>query len=207
MRAAGLPVTYARSGELHTLGRGVQLAVYRIVQEALTNTLKHAGPGAGADVTIAASDGEVRVRVRDNGHGEPAAPSHGLLGMRERAANGAETVRAVEQTRPDVVLMDVRMPGMDGIEATRRITAAGSRTQVLIMTTFDLDEYVYAGLRAGASGFLLKDARPEELIAGIRAVAGGESVVAPSLTRKLMAAYLPDAAPAARTPRSPNGSR
>jgi signal transduction histidine kinase len=85
VRAAGLPVTYATSGELHTLGRGVQLAVYRIVQEALTNTLKHAGPGAGADVTIAASDGEVRVRVRDNGHGKPAAPSHGLLGMRERA--------------------------------------------------------------------------------------------------------------------------
>jgi DNA-binding NarL/FixJ family response regulator len=114
------------------------------------------------------------------------------------AANGAETVRSVEQTRPDVVLMDVRMPGMDGIEATRRITAAGSRTQVLILTTFDLDEYVYAGLRAGASGFLLKDARPEELIAGIRAVASGESVVAPSLTRKLMAAYLQDAAPAAQ---------
>ena len=114
------------------------------------------------------------------------------------AATGAEAVRSVEQMRPDVVLMDVRMPGMDGIEATRRITAAGSRTQVLILTTFDLDEYVYAGLRAGASGFLLKDARPEELIAGIRAVASGESVVAPSLTRKLMTAYLQHAAPDAK---------
>lgn len=114
------------------------------------------------------------------------------------ASTGAEAVRSVEQMRPDVVLMDVRMPGMDGIEATRRITAAGSRTQVLILTTFDLDEYVYAGLRAGASGFLLKDARPEELIAGIRAVASGESVVAPSLTRKLMTAYLQHAAPVAR---------
>ncbi|MFC7531690.1 response regulator [Actinoplanes sp. GCM10030250] len=113
------------------------------------------------------------------------------------ASTGAEAVRAVEQTRPDVVLMDVRMPGMDGIEATRRITAAGSRTHVLILTTFDLDEYVYAGLRAGASGFLLKDARPEELIAGILAVASGDSVVAPSLTRKLMDAYLQDAAPVA----------
>ncbi|MEU7751336.1 response regulator transcription factor [Micromonospora sp. NPDC049101] len=111
------------------------------------------------------------------------------------AANGAEAVRKVDQTRPDVVLMDVRMPGMDGIEATRRITAAGSRTHVLILTTFDLDEYVYAGLRAGASGFLLKDARPEELIAGIRAVASGDSVVAPSLTRKLMDAYLQEPAP------------
>ncbi|GAB2629360.1 DNA-binding response regulator [Paractinoplanes abujensis] len=108
------------------------------------------------------------------------------------AASGAEAVRMAGQTRPDVVLMDVRMPGMDGIEATRRITAVGSRTHVLILTTFDLDEYVYAGLRAGASGFLLKDARPEELIAGIRAVAGGDSVVAPSLTRKLMDAYLQD---------------
>ncbi|MET7950123.1 response regulator transcription factor [Micromonospora sp. NPDC005324] len=111
------------------------------------------------------------------------------------ASGGAEAVRMVEQTRPDVVLMDVRMPGMDGIEATRRITAAGSRTHVLMLTTFDLDEYVYAGLRAGASGFLLKDARPEELIAGIRAVASGDSVVAPSLTRKLMNAYLKDSAP------------
>ncbi|BCJ69553.1 response regulator [Polymorphospora rubra] len=115
------------------------------------------------------------------------------------AATGAEAVRMVEQARPDVVLMDVRMPGMDGIEATRRITAAGSRSHVLILTTFDLDEYVYAGLRAGASGFLLKDARPEELLAGIRAVASGDSVVAPSLTRKLMDAYLQDAAPTAGT--------
>ena len=113
------------------------------------------------------------------------------------ASGGAEAVRMVERTHPDVVLMDVRMPGMDGIEATRRVTAAGPRTHVLILTTFDLDEYVYAGLRAGASGFLLKDARPEELIAGIRAVAGGDSVVAPSLTRKLMDAYLQDAEPAA----------
>ncbi|MBQ0988565.1 response regulator transcription factor [Micromonospora sp. H61] len=119
----------------------------------------------------------------------------GMIVVGEASA-GAEAVRMVEQTRPDVVLMDVRMPGMDGIEATRRITATGSRTRVLILTTFDLDEYVYAGLRAGASGFLLKDARPEELIAGIRAVASGDSVVAPSLTRKLMDAYLqrPEAA-------------
>ena len=118
------------------------------------------------------------------------------------AGDGQEAVALVAELKPDVVLMDVRMPTMDGIEATRRITAAGSRTRVLILTTFDLDEYVYAGLRAGASGFLLKDARPEELIAGIRAVASGESVVAPSLTRKLMTAYLQDSAPvAAKDPR------
>ncbi|MEU4236367.1 response regulator transcription factor [Actinoplanes sp. NPDC026619] len=115
------------------------------------------------------------------------------------AANGVEAVRMAGQARPDVVLMDVRMPGMDGIEATRRITTAGDRTRVLILTTFDLDEYVYAGLRAGAGGFLLKDARPEELIAGIRAVASGDAVVAPSLTRKLMEAYVNRPGPAPAT--------
>ncbi|SDL11432.1 response regulator [Streptomyces indicus] len=105
------------------------------------------------------------------------------------AANGAEAVRLVSELRPDVALMDIRMPGLDGIEATRRIVAAGDRTRVLILTTFDLDEYAYAGLRAGASGFLVKDAQPEELLAGIRAVASGDAVVAPSLTRRLLDAY------------------
>ncbi|MGW0770222.1 response regulator [Streptomyces sp. NPDC002676] len=102
------------------------------------------------------------------------------------AAHGAEAVRKAAELRPDVVLMDVRMPGMDGIEATRRIVAAGDRSRVLVLTTFDLDEYVHAALRAGASGFLLKDARPEELLAGIRAVAVGDAVIAPALTRRLL---------------------
>ncbi|MFB6555749.1 response regulator [Streptomyces sp. NPDC056405] len=106
------------------------------------------------------------------------------------AANGAEAARMTAELRPDVVLMDVRMPGLDGIEATRRIVAAGSRTRVLILTTFDLDEYAYSGLRAGASGFLVKDAQPEELLSGIRAVATGDAVVAPSLTRRLLDAYV-----------------
>ncbi|MFE0107186.1 response regulator [Streptomyces sp. NPDC059009] len=112
------------------------------------------------------------------------------------AGNGAEAVRLTSELRPDVALMDIRMPGLDGIEATRRIVAAGDRTRVLILTTFDLDEYAYAGLRAGASGFLVKDAQPEELLSGIRAVATGDAVVAPSLTRRLLDAYvdqLPDA--------------
>ena len=118
------------------------------------------------------------------------------------AANGSEAVRMTAELNPDVVLMDVRMPGLDGIEATRRITAAGDRTRVLILTTFDLDEYAYAGLRAGASGFLVKDAQPEELLAGIRAVATGDAVVAPSVTRRLLDAYvhhLPSGTPE-RTP-------
>ncbi|WP_405615849.1 response regulator [Streptomyces sp. NBC_01508] len=105
------------------------------------------------------------------------------------ASGGAEAVRLIARLHPDVVLMDVRMPGLDGIEATRRIVAAGSRTRVLILTTFDLDEYAYAALRAGASGFLVKDALPEELLSGIRAVASGDAVVAPSLTRRLLDAY------------------
>ena len=106
------------------------------------------------------------------------------------AGNGAEAVRLTDELRPDVALMDIRMPGVDGIEATRRIVAAGDRTRVLILTTFDLDEYAYAGLRAGASGFLVKDAQPEDLLSGIRAVASGDAVVAPSLTRRLLNAYV-----------------
>ncbi|MGW7544718.1 response regulator [Streptomyces sp. NPDC054770] len=105
------------------------------------------------------------------------------------ADNGAQAVRMAADLRPDVVLMDVRMPGIDGIEATRRIVAAGARTRVIILTTFDLDEYAYAGLRAGASGFLLKDVRPAELLAGIQAVATGDAVVSPRLTRRLLDAH------------------
>ncbi|WP_175408192.1 response regulator transcription factor [Streptomyces sp. TRM64462] len=128
------------------------------------------------------------------------------LSIAGEAGNGSEAVRLAAELRPDVALMDIRMPGMDGIEATRRIAAAGDRTRVLILTTFDLDEYAYAGLRAGASGFLLKDAEPDEVLSGIRAVAGGDAVVAPRLTRRLLDAYVqhlpphPDA-PAPMDPR------
>ncbi|MFJ3973295.1 response regulator [Streptomyces parvus] len=121
------------------------------------------------------------------------------------AANGTEAVHLVARHHPDVVLMDIRMPGLDGIEATRRIIASGARTRILIVTTFDLDEYAYEGLRAGASGFLVKDALPEELLAGIRAVAAGDAVVAPTLTRRLLNAYvhhLP-VVPGARTTSDP----
>jgi len=119
------------------------------------------------------------------------------------AKNGADAVRRTMELHPDVVLMDVRMPGMDGIEATRRIVESGGRSRILMLTTFDLDEYVHAALRAGASGFLLKDAYPEELLAGIRAVAAGDAVIAPSLTRRLLDAFAHHlaGAPAAADPR------
>jgi DNA-binding NarL/FixJ family response regulator len=108
------------------------------------------------------------------------------------AANGAEAVQAAAEHHPDVILMDVRMPEMDGLEATRRILASkpGGGCRIIILTTFDLDEYVYAALRAGASGFLLKDAPPDELLAAIRVVAGGEALLAPSVTRRLIEQFV-----------------
>ncbi len=111
------------------------------------------------------------------------------------AGDGADAVGMAGGLEPDVVLMDVRMPVMDGIEATRRIVDAGIDSRVLILTTFDLDEYAYAALRAGASGFLLKDVPPTDLLSGIRAVATGDAVVAPSVTRRLLDVFahqLPD---------------
>jgi len=111
------------------------------------------------------------------------------------AVDGADAVRQARALCPDVVLMDVRMPVMDGIQATEEIVAAGHGTRVLILTTFDLDEYAFAGLRAGASGFVLKDVPPAELMGAIRAVAAGDAVVAPRVTRALLdqlSAHLPD---------------
>jgi DNA-binding NarL/FixJ family response regulator len=107
------------------------------------------------------------------------------------AADGATGVSMAAALRPDVVLMDVRMPGMDGIAATAAITAAGTASRVLILTTFDLDQYVFAGLKAGASGFLLKDAPPAELLSAVRTVAAGDAVLAPSATRRLIDQFAP----------------
>jgi len=121
--------------------------------------------------------------------------SHDDVTVVGEAGDGVQALRLVAELAPDVVLMDVRMPLMDGIEATRRMVAAHPGSRVLLLTTFDLDEYAYAGLRAGASGFMLKDVPPDQLVTAIRVVAAGDAVVAPAVTRRLLDAFadrLPD---------------
>jgi DNA-binding NarL/FixJ family response regulator len=123
------------------------------------------------------------------------------------AGTGAEAVALASRERPDLVLMDVRMPQMDGIEATRHICgpAGPGRTRVLILTTFDLDEYVYAALQAGASGFLLKNTPPDDLLRAIRVIAGGEALLAPSVTRRLIAEFASRPRPAQPPARTLDG--
>ncbi len=116
------------------------------------------------------------------------------------AANGQQAAELAEKLMPDVVVMDVRMPVLDGIEATRRITRDRSGSRVLILTTFDLDEYVFEALRAGASGFALKSRPPEELLSGIRTVAAGEALLAPNVTRRLIAHFTGRTSATAKTP-------
>lgn len=118
------------------------------------------------------------------------------------AGNGAEAVEQAQVSCPDVVLMDVRMPVMDGIEATRRIAVDQHAPRVLVLTTFDLDEYVYSALRAGASGFLLKDTPPAQLLDAIRVIASGESLLAPTVTRRLIAEFIRQPASARRPART-----
>jgi DNA-binding NarL/FixJ family response regulator len=113
------------------------------------------------------------------------------------AADGLEAIELARHARPDVILMDVRMPNLDGVEATRRLAASGSPARVLILTTFDLDEYVYEAIRAGASGFLLKDVQPAQLVDAIRVVAAGEALLAPTVTRRLLD-HFADALPSTR---------
>jgi DNA-binding NarL/FixJ family response regulator len=113
------------------------------------------------------------------------------------ASNGLEAVEKAARFRPAVVLMDIRMPELDGLEASRRILAADGSTRVLILTTFDLDEYVYEALRAGASGFVLKDDPPDQLLAAVRTVAGGDALLSPAITKRVIARFvrIPQATP------------
>ncbi|MEU7471538.1 response regulator transcription factor [Streptomyces sp. NPDC044984] len=120
------------------------------------------------------------------------------------AADGIQAVRLARELRPDVVLMDVRMPGSDGIEATQQVIRISPQSRVLILTTFDLDEYAFAGLDAGASGFLLKNTRPEELLTAVRSVAAGDAVISPRITRRLLEKlrpHIPDGRSAGRDER------
>ena len=263
-------------GEKQELPAGLDLAAYRVVQEALTNVIKHGG-GAATEVCVRYAGDAVEISVADRGGGALRAGLEsgggGLVGMRERvrvyggelhagpparrrlrgarpaapagrgrggarrrdpgmsarrvliaddqalvragfkmildaeddldvvgeAADGLEAVALARRLKPDVVLMDIRMPELDGIEATRRVVAlAGDPpVRVLMLTTFDLNEYVYEALRAGASGFLLKDVPPEQLAAGIRVVAAGDALLAPSITKRLIQEFAaaPPAAP------------
>jgi DNA-binding NarL/FixJ family response regulator len=114
--------------------------------------------------------------------------------------DGAETVDAAVELAPDVVLMDIRMPGMDGIEATRRLVARGARCRVLVLTTFDVDDYVYEAMKAGASGFLLKTAPPRQLADAVRTIAAGDALLAPSVTRRLVEQFVRRPPPGAAVP-------
>ena len=117
------------------------------------------------------------------------------------ASTGEEAIAEIQRLRPDIVLMDVRMPEMDGIEATRRLLSNGAtETKVVMLTTFDMDEYVYEALRAGASGFLLKDVPPEQLVEGIRSVGSGEALLAPSITRRVIEEFVRRPPESVRTP-------
>jgi DNA-binding NarL/FixJ family response regulator len=138
-------------------------------------------------LNVVVADDQALVRVGFRGIID-ATPGFTVVG---EAGNGREAIEVARRARPDVILMDVRMPLMDGIEATRQITAAPETCHIrtLILTTFDLDEYVYAALRAGASGFLLKDTLPADLLSAIRVVAAGDALLAPSVTRRLIGEF------------------
>ena len=146
----------------------------------------------------------VRVVIADD-QGMVRAGFSSLLGAEPdltivgEAADGRQAVEAVTRLRPDVVLMDIRMPVLDGLAATRELVAAQTPTRVLVLTTFDLDEYVFDALRAGASGFLLKDAPAAELAAGIRTVAAGNALLAPGVTRRIIDAFVRRTPPDRRT--------
>ena len=156
-------------------------------------------------IRVIVADDQALVRI--GFHGIVAAtPGFSVVG---EAATGAEAVKLARSTRPDVVLMDIRMPDMDGIEATRLISGAAETrgVRVLILTTFDLDEYVYAALSAGASGFLLKDVTPEHLVAAVQLVRTGDALLAPSVTRRLVERFArPPAAAPAESPASPRAA-
>ncbi|WP_434995334.1 response regulator [Arthrobacter sp. Ld5] len=156
-------------------------------------TAQHSTPARPIRVLLADDQPLLRMGFRLILEGEPDLEIVG------EASTGAEAVRLTAECAPDVVLMDVRMPQGDGIEATRQITSSGSCARIIILTTFDLDEYAFAGLQAGASAFLLKDVAPEGLVHAVRVVASGDAVVAPRVTQRLLETYVRSLPPVQRT--------
>jgi DNA-binding NarL/FixJ family response regulator len=210
---AGVQAEVEWLGSREPLPADIDLSAFRIIQEAVTNVVRHAGTDRCL-VWIDQQDGYLSIEVTDSGRGgSTTGTGYGITGMRERAAllvraglrrliertpdidvageagTGAEAVRLARDTGADVVIMDIRMPGMDGIEATQLITAAGTHARVLVLTTFDGDDYVYGALRAGASGFLVKDMALEDILTAIRVVAAGDAMIAPGVTRRLIGQF------------------
>ncbi|WP_159617475.1 response regulator [Arthrobacter zhaoguopingii] len=155
-------------------------------------------PGEPIRVLLADDQPLLRMGFRLILEGEPDLEVVG------EAGTGEEAVRLAGRLVPDVILMDVRMPLGDGIEATRRITASGAASRIIILTTFDLDEYAFAGLQAGASAFLLKDVAPSDLVSAVRVVASGDAVVAPRVTQRLLETYVRSLQPAQAAPAVPD---
>ncbi len=273
VRRSGLDVELSRSGAAGDANAAVSLTAYRVVQESLTNVIKHSA-AQKAQVSVAATAESIDIEVTDPGPARPstgASSGHGLIGLDERvrlvggtlssgrhgdgfrvhavtahgseemirvavvddqelvrsgfvlllrsadgievvgeASDGLEAIALCRRTAPDVVLMDVRMPHLDGLSATRTILAdpACANTRVVVLTTFDEDELVLEALRSGASGFLLKDTRPDQLLEAINVVAAGEALLHPRVTRRLIERFaeLP-AAPAYAGRRRPHRPR
>ncbi len=155
--------------------------------------MTEAVPAGARAIRVVVADDEALVR----GGFRMIIEGQADMEMAGDAADGEEAVAVVRRTRPDVALLDIRMPRLDGLEAARRIIESGTPTRVVMLTTFDVDEYVFRALRAGVSGFLLKDVTPEQLLASIRLVAAGEGLLAPAITRRMIERF---AREAARTP-------
>ena len=265
---AGVKVEVDWRGSREPLPADIDLSAFRIIQEAVTNVVRHAGTSQ-CQVSISQQDGQLSIEVTDSGRGGSAsrdrlrdhrhararraarrrllgrtAPRRRLPRRRPAAAaragpmtirviladdqplvraglrmlieqtpdidvageagTGAEAVQLARDTGPDVVVMDIRMPGMDGIEATQLITAGDTRARVLVLTTFDDDDYVYGALRAGASGFLVKDMALDDILTAIRVVAAGDAIIAPGVTRRLIAQFAGQPRPG-RKPRELTG--
>jgi DNA-binding NarL/FixJ family response regulator/class 3 adenylate cyclase len=194
-------VEFLALGEFPLRGVSAPVALHQVVHPQLPKTFD--APNVGKANLGPATPGVIRVLIVDDqemvrtGFRLILGASAGLSIVGE-ASNGIEAIDAVTRHQPDVVLMDIRMPEMNGIEATQRITAEPDAPKVVILTTFDLDEYVYDALRAGASGFMLKDAPPADVVRAIEVVAAGDSLLAPSITRKLIGEFTARAEPARR---------